>query len=150
MTTEAETALNHAWRYFDLHAKQRIALFNFFVVLEGLILAGWASAMTGETPQPAVAVILGVLLTFFSLIFWKFDERNSFLTKRAEDALSVLEQDMPDAVHLFATEKEQTARAQDRFFLARQWSHGVSLRVLFVLSAVAGLFASAYALGSPS
>lgn len=136
----------HAWRYFTLHAQQRVALFNFFVVLEGLLLAGWASAMTGDTPRPAAAAIMGILLTFFSVIFWKFDQRNSYFTKRAEAALATLENGMPDKAKLFTAEQTHSSQPKAGVPFVRHWTHGESLRVLFILSGIAGLIASGYAI----
>ena len=38
-------ALAHAWAYFQLHAAQRITIFNYFVVLSGILATGLAAAI---------------------------------------------------------------------------------------------------------
>ena len=79
---------NHAWRYFELHANQRIAVFNFFLVLSGLIAAGLAAAVQAAGLLLVVGAVLGLLLALVSFIFWKLDQRTSFLIKHAEQALA--------------------------------------------------------------
>lgn len=49
--TDAELALNsaareHAWKYVEIHAGQRMSIFNFFLVLSGLVLAGIAGCLS--------------------------------------------------------------------------------------------------------
>lgn len=43
--------LDHGWRHFDFHAKQRLNVFNIYIVLCGLIVAAWANIMTSEDPD---------------------------------------------------------------------------------------------------
>ena len=42
MTEDESRDLEHAWRYFALHAEQRMTVFNFFVASAGLALTGLA------------------------------------------------------------------------------------------------------------
>jgi len=61
MTTESQhepsrDMLDYAWRYFSLHAGQRIAIFNFFVVLSGLSLPGLAACLQRGGPYRSSAL----------------------------------------------------------------------------------------------
>jgi hypothetical protein len=42
MNDDEARNLDHAWRYFSLHAEQRMTVFNFYVASAGLALTGLA------------------------------------------------------------------------------------------------------------
>ena len=109
---QATDSLNHAWAYFELHAKQRIAVFNSFLVLSGFITAGLTAAIQAKGLMLLVGAGLGILLVLVSFIFWKFDQRVSFLIKNAERALIELESSFPEpSARLFSNEVTQTKGA---------------------------------------
>jgi len=88
----SDTVLTHAGRYFELHANQRMSVFNFFLALSGVVSAGLAALVQGSAHLIFLGILLGLLLVLVSFIFWKLDQRVSFLIKHAEDALSELEE----------------------------------------------------------
>lgn len=97
--------LEHAWRYFELHANQRISIFNYFVVISGAVSAGIAATWQGSQHFSIVGIVLGLLLSVVSFVFWKLDQRVSFLIKHAESALAEVEQSLPaHSVRLFLLE----------------------------------------------
>ena len=138
--------LDHAWRHFEFHAKQRLSLINFFIVLCGLIVAAWSQVMTADRPIYIVGIALGLLLCLFSLIFWRMDQRNAFLTKSAETVIN--EADLAlfqDKSELFNEEiVDRPLRKGTKFIFAPQWSHGQSLRTLFSLVAIVGIMGTGY------
>ncbi|MEM8970793.1 MAG: hypothetical protein AAGD43_01850 [Pseudomonadota bacterium] len=79
----------HAWRWFDLHSRQRMQNFNFFVVL----FAAACSALATSYSADFVEGIVGsaVALMTLSLVFKLLDMRTSFLIKLSEEALKVYE-----------------------------------------------------------
>ena len=81
-----------AWSYFDRHAEQRLKTFNFYLLLCGGVIAGVVAAskdhLDGAWP-------LAFLLSFVSLVFWRLDVRNRQLTKHSEEALKLLEDELP-------------------------------------------------------
>jgi hypothetical protein len=85
-----ESALEHAWRYFELHANQRMTVFNFFLVLAGLAAAGLAAAVQGSPRFAVLGIVWGLLLALVSFVFWKLDQRASFFIKLAEAAIAEL------------------------------------------------------------
>ena len=138
---QATDSQNHAWAYFELHAKQRIAVFNFFLVLSGFITAGLTAAIQAKGLMLLVGAGLGILLVLVSFIFWKFDQRVSFLIKNAERALIELESSFPEpSARLFSNEVTQTKGATSSgSFLGRQWTYRRSFLVLFRLMGGIGL-----------
>lgn len=135
-----EKAFDHAWRYFELHANQRMAVFNFFLVLTGLTAAGIATSLQGAKTLGLLGVSLGLLMALVSFIFWKLDQRVSFLMKRAELAMSVLEADLPKAAKLFGDEPTVTSCAcSSGNPWTRHWTYGRSFRVTFWITGIFGI-----------
>lgn len=141
----------YAWDYFQLHARQRMLLFNFFVVFATILSTGLVSTFKLTSDAHPIGAILGLLLVCISFIFWKLDERNKFLTKHGERALKYLESqsnvcskgDEPPPIQLFISEEWRTKqlRATQKSWppWKRQISHSQSLNFLFSLYGVIGL-----------
>jgi len=132
----------HAWRYFELHANQRMATFNFFLVASGAIAAGLATTLQGTQRVSSLGVALGILLMLVAFISWKLDQRVAFLVKHAERALSETEQAFPAdaAACLFKYEPHVTAQARNRSsFLTKHWTYGRSFRFVFWVVGLFGL-----------
>ena len=117
-----EIMLEHTWRYFELHAKQRVSVFNFFVVMSGALAAGIAASLQGSAKLAAIGVVLGLLLPLISFVFWKLDQRVSFLIKHAENALAEIECTLPtERARLFSLEPASTKEAKSK---ASFWTAG--------------------------
>jgi hypothetical protein len=88
---------------------------------------------------------LGLLLAFISFIFWKLDQRVSFLMKRAEIAMASLEPQLSnDIAHLFSGEPPLTAEAcATGNAWTRHWTYGRSFRVTFCTTGAFGIIAAA-------
>jgi len=129
-------ALDHAWSYFQLHANQRITVFNYFVILSGVLAAGLAATIQGPPRLASLGVGLGLLLALLSYVFWKFDQRTAFLIKHSEDILRVLE---PDTAPVFADEVGKTDAAKKD----GMWTYGKSFKVIFCVMGIVGLSGSA-------
>ncbi|WP_342148089.1 hypothetical protein [Methylorubrum sp. SB2] len=144
----ADKVLEHLWRYFALHAQQRISVFNFFVVLSGVISAAIGGALQVGGPLNFVVVILGLLLPLLSFVFWRLDQRNSDLIKIAERALRRGEEaHLPIYARIFVRESlagTSAAATEDRITQTR-WTFRMSFRLIFVVMGIAGTLASAFA-----
>jgi hypothetical protein len=136
--SNAET-LEHGWRYFALHAGQRLTLFNYFIAVSGVILAGGAAALQGTARFSLLGVALGLLLALLALVFYKLDQRTSALIKMSEQALAATEQQcMPLEARLFALEINGGTTG----FLnpsSAGWTYGRSLRLSFLVVGMLGL-----------
>jgi len=91
---ERKEARTYAWGYFALHADQRMKLFNFFLILSGLILGGFP-AVRGMAPGAKAVALLPLLLVLTAFIFWRLEERTRQLVKNGEDALQFLDGQWP-------------------------------------------------------
>jgi len=141
--TEAawERGREHAWRYFDLHAGQRMTMFNYFTVLAGITLAGIGATLQAATSFSAIGIALGLLLSLLSFVFWKLDQRVAFLVKHAEMAHENAEAKLlPMSTRLFCTEPgAHSAACQTKPVHRRYWTFGKSLRLMFGIMAAVGL-----------
>ncbi len=88
---ERKEARTYAWGYFALHADQRMKLFNFFLILSGLILGAFP-AVRGMAPGAKVVALFPLLLVLTAFIFWRLEERTRRLVKNGEDALRFLDE----------------------------------------------------------
>lgn len=139
-----DKALDHAWRYFALHAQQRISVFNFFVVLSGILATGIGAGVQAGKPMAPVVAILGALLALFSFVFYRLDERGSELVKLAEDSLASSEDKcMPLHARIVA---EAGRRRVSDITTAKTWTFGESFKLMFRVMGVAGFVATVYSL----
>ena len=140
----------HAWNYFQLHASQRMSVFNFFVVMSALFTTALATSFTEKFNYPAIGVILGVGLVVIAFIFWKLDQRIRFLIKLAEKALRTIEshwinekESLANPLALFSIEKIETGK---KCVESRCWKphtyhlkYSMCFGVAYVLIAVVGI-----------
>ncbi|MDR6772673.1 hypothetical protein [Azospirillum sp. BE72] len=139
-----DKGLDHAWRYFALHAQQRISVFNFFVVLSGIISAGIGAGLQGGKPMAPVVAMLGGLLMLFSFLFFKLDQRGSELVKIAENALASGETAcMPNFARVILDEAQRgRAGSQGNDTKLVTWTFGRSFRLIFRIMGAVGAVAS--------
>jgi hypothetical protein len=91
--------LDYAWKWFSYHAAQRVSMFNYFLIVTGILANAYISAL--KEGFPWIASAIGVMGCFISFAFFKLDYRNRCLVKMGEDVLEVLEH-----YHLFTEELE--------------------------------------------
>ena len=134
---------DYVWAYFELHARQRMSLFNFFLVLVAFVLAGLGHSIQEHGRFAPMGVLLGILLVLVSFVFWKLDQRVSLFLKLAEDALADLEPDfsVPSA-RLVSREREKTKKLRKsthQLSWAHHLTYGGSFRSVFRVMALVGL-----------
>jgi hypothetical protein len=101
-----------AWDYFNTHAAQRMAVFNFYIALSSLTAAGYVASFKTDSNLASERWIIALLLRFFAFVFWKLDQRVKFLIKNAENALRHFESGEPHAIEakVFIQEEAETRR----------------------------------------
>ncbi len=110
---------DYAWKYFQLHAGQRMSIFNFFVLISAILTAGLASALQRNGDFQFVKIALSVGLLFVSFSFWKLDQRVRFLVKHAESILKKIETESvnkgenSEELSLFIQEEIKTQQLSD-------------------------------------
>jgi hypothetical protein len=133
--------LDHAWRYFELHANQRMSLFNFFLVLSSFVAAGLGASLQLRGAFELLGSVLGLLLAVVSFTFWKLDQRSSFLIRHAERAMAEIENAFSiSAPRLFSSEVHLTAKAASyRYHPRRLWTYGAAFRFVFAVMGLVGI-----------
>lgn len=130
-----DRSIDHAWKYFELHAQQRMTVFNFFLAIAGLIAAGIGVGLQAGEKFSGLVSLLGCFLTLVSLIFWKLDQRVSAMIKLAEGALIYLEaQGVAPEAAIFTNERARGSTVI--------WTYGRCFRFSF---SVVGLVGSVFA-----
>jgi hypothetical protein len=102
------------WDYFATHASQRIAIFNFYIVLSSVTATTYVASFKADSNLQPARWMLALSLCFFAFIFWKLDGRNKLLIKNAETALRRFEQEESDDVVLkvFSNEELETEKVR--------------------------------------
>jgi len=134
----AKPSLDYAFKYFDLHAKQRMTVFNFFLAISGALIGLIAASLGGESKYPLAALALSIFLFVLSYLFWQLDIRTSFLIKHAEASLEISEKILFERhARLVGTEDDAfDAFRKDRSGLSKGLSYSRSLRLIFAFTAL--------------
>lgn len=108
-------ALTYGWNYFQLHATQRMSLFNFFIILASLLTTGIVTTSQDKFGIEHLPVVLSLMLIVLSVVFWKLDGRVKFLLKHVEDVLKNVEASTKgnkeeDMFCIFTGEEKKTNR----------------------------------------
>jgi hypothetical protein len=145
---EYKEARTYVWGYFALHADQRMKLFNFFLILSGLILGAFP-AVRGMAPGTKLPGLLPLLLVLSALTFWRLDERTRHLVKNAEAALRFLDQQwavdpLPDGSphYLCLVARDDYLTAAKKKWWARRVvpvSYTESFRIVYMIIGGVGL-----------
>jgi hypothetical protein len=152
---ERREARAYAWGYFALHADQRMKLFNFFLILSGLILGAFP-AIRGMAPGVRAVALLPLLLAVTAFIFWRLEERTRKLVKNGEDALRFLDEQWPvDATLPDKTPHYLRLIERDDYhteLLKKRWwanrlvpvSYSNNFRIVYLIMAGVGLVLAAW------
>ena len=81
--------LDYAWRWFALHTKQRMTMFNYFLVAAGILANAYGLLLREELWEAAtVAASIGCMV---GVVSWGLDTRNRQLVKLGEEVLTSIE-----------------------------------------------------------
>lgn len=138
MDIEAQAAFDRAWRHFQLHAEQRIAVFNFFVASSGLLLTGLAYVIAGPAALWRLGIAAGALIALIACVFWKLDERSAQIIKVSEAEIERLERLSNHGPAVFSTVSTLPLSAS-AWNLKAVWSFGRSFRLMFLAVALLGI-----------
>lgn len=141
-----------AWNWFEFHARQRMTMFNYFLITTGILVNAYAGAFKEKIF--AMCVFVGALGFLQSLGFLMIDVRNRDLIGYSEDALEKLERDtlFPDNFYsaeirkgavlgLLRRDRDESMRQGQRLHLKslkkmKYWMRGMYGVVLFAFGLV--------------
>ena len=88
-----QVRLTYVWDWWKFHAKQRTDMFNYFLIVTGILANAYVSLLKDQGGQPALAIGLGILGALASAGFWLLDVRNRRQLERATLILRRIESD---------------------------------------------------------
>jgi hypothetical protein len=108
----------YAWKYFALHADQRLRTFNFYLIIVAVVLGGILTFLK-DAKVPALASPAGASLCLLSYIFWGLDRRNRELITHAMAILRTIEnetptENLPENLRVFVVQEQQTKAQFER------------------------------------
>jgi hypothetical protein len=131
-----QARLTYAWEWFKYHASQRISMFNYFLIITG-ILANAYVALFKDGSQALITRggwVLGAIGALTAIGFVMLDVRNKALVDRGT---SVLEQLEKEAV--FGGDASRLAGGPDPSVLFKHtgWIRGIEIVIAIVFLLVA-------------
>jgi hypothetical protein len=120
---------DYAWGWFQHHASQRLTAFNFFLVIVGLLLVGYAQAI--DHTWTAFGVGIGILGALVAAGFLALDVRNFELVIRGRDALEELELGMTIRLSRCEENREKLGEALGQGPMSRWLAAGKARRKTF-------------------
>lgn len=82
--------LDFAWKHFEFHARQRTTMFNFFVIILGVVVTGFVAAVREEGVR-YFAPYIALTGMFVSVAFLFLDIRNTQLLEFSERIIYEIE-----------------------------------------------------------
>lgn len=131
----------HAWKYFELHARQRMALFNFYITISTALVAG-IGVLSNSADKPIILIItLAILMIIFSVLFWLLDNRSRYFIHLAERVIRKIERDYPKKSFRIITIQEYESDNMPIVF-----RYTFALRTIFTLFMILGVISILYTL----
>jgi hypothetical protein len=135
-----QRVFEYPWRYFSLHAGQRMQSVNFFLIATTFLVSAYVAAVSGGHAGLAAGVaVLGAMSSF---IFYRIERRVRGLIKAAEAALRPLEQSLAEVAAnpaLRILDSVETAPAG-------AWSYSRVFRALYAMVGLGFIAGSVYAI----
>lgn len=132
-----EAANELAIKWFEIHAEQRLKVFNFFLIIAGFCIGGFFTAL--QAKNNLAASVISAVLVCVCYCFKQLDRRTAQLTKNAEDylkqSLNVLGAQLNSKTINFVLKGEDKEGV---------WSYRQTFNVLFCLFATLGILGAGF------
>jgi hypothetical protein len=126
------------WKYYKFSVKQRIKVFNFFVVLcifvDGGVFAATAKATHLSWPFLLIGLFIGFFVVLLVILFWLPDNRSRELIELAQPAIETIAPEVPPYYKLLSDALAQSKRV----------TYTSAMRILFVAQLVFGIGVAFY------
>jgi hypothetical protein len=134
---EFNSANNYAFKWFEIHAEQRLKVFNFFLIISGFCVGGFFAALQAE--NRLAASVISIVSVVAAYCFKQLDRRTAQLTKLAEDFLSQSLGALGEK--LKSDQLNLVLRAENKRGL---WSYRQIFDILFFLFGILGLLGAIF------
>ena len=138
-TFTAQDALDHSWKWFALHASQRMQLINYFFITVAFLSAAYATGL--EADKPVVSAGVAVLGIVMSIGFQLIDLRTRELIRVGERALASIETSIQSDISLPTITFVEQVETPTRSFI----SCSFVIRMLHCATIIGFVLGAAYA-----
>jgi len=136
----SDQAVEHAWKYFELHSNQRTTLFNYFLFIMAGLGAALGAIFQASNKFSYIGIFISIFIVLVSIIFWKLDDRTSFLIKQSEQVFQRLERNSSVDIGIFCNEDANLEKAnKNRNFLNKIITYGKLFRLTFLITGIIGV-----------
>ncbi|TGP42573.1 hypothetical protein EN873_45215 [bacterium M00.F.Ca.ET.230.01.1.1] len=136
----SEQAVEHAWKYFELHSNQRITMFNYFLFIVVGLGTAIGVSMQSSITFAYIGIFLSIFLSVSSFFFWKLDQRTSFLIKQSEEVFKKLERNSSIDIGIFCNEENNLIKANEKKnFFSKIMTYGSIFIFFFLLMGIIGI-----------
>lgn len=152
---------DYLWNYFQFHAGNRLITFRFFLIICGFLIGGIITSIKLEFNQ-VISILLSILLSVFSFLFYKLDSRNRHLIKLSENALKYIEgkwrieanrnesqsstiAELPDFLKIFTFEERETEKIKKKktwLFANKHLTFTSGFRAFFWIMGLLGILSA--------
>lgn len=87
-----ELVLDHAWKWFELHASQRMQSVSFFLVATAFLSGAYVGAL--RVAQGEVAFVVGLVGLLASIVFSRLESRTRQLVDAGEHVIRIVQQSL--------------------------------------------------------
>lgn len=105
------------FEYFTTHAKQRMQMFNFYIILETIFITAFCTLCEFGDKVCIYRIVVSLAIIVFSVAFGFIDKRSKMMIKESEKALRNLEGRYEDKygkdIMIFTNEEESTVRQRE-------------------------------------
>lgn len=130
----SEKMIEHIWKYFEIHSQQRMTLFNFFILVVGGIISALGFCLQSEKDLNSLIHMLLIILIIISILFYKLDQRTSFLIKRSERSLIELEKSFNNVqINLFTNDDFDLESENENRTVNKIWTYGYIFRLNYMI-----------------
>lgn len=130
----SEKVVEHVWKYFEIHSQQRMTLFNFFILVVGGIISAIGFCLQSEKDLRFLVDIFSITLIVISFLFYKLDQRTSFLIKRSEKYLIKIEQSyLNSQIEIFSKDNSDLEDENNKRSINKIWTYGYIFKLTYML-----------------
>ena len=136
----SEQLVEHAWKYFILHSTQRMTLFNYFLFIMAALGAGLGATLQASNKLAYMGVFLSFFVIVVSIVFWKLDQRTSFLIKQSENVLIYREVRLGNGIGIFCNEENNlSVENSNKSSFNKIFTYGKIFRFTFFITGTVGV-----------
>lgn len=135
--------LEHLWKYFEIHSVQRMSLINYYFFISVAMLSGLGIILqSAQNFFSILGGLISILIILTSFIFWKLDQRTSYLIKFVEIRLEEYETTYisNSKLRIFSQENfSQQLDSMHKNLFTKNYTYGSMYRFLFLIMAISGI-----------